>query len=494
MKKKGLSALFQPVELTQGECWKTILAFSFPIIVSYLLQQVYTISDAAIVGQTLTAQEVAGVNDTTSLIFIFLQFAFGVSAGFCVVTSCNVGAHNPAGVRRSLTTQVVLSAALTVILTVLALLLLDPMLAWINVTPDNGEVYRAAYTYCAIIFAGIGAQLFYNFICSFLRSMGDSVTPLAFLLFSTVLNVGLDLLFIIAFRWGVAGAAIATVSAQLISTLGCFFYAFSKYPELRLHREDWQITRHDVTRHLIQGIPLGLQFSVLAIGIIVVQSIVVQFDMLNGAMVSNAAQNGFGAANKVNSLLMTPLNGLGSAMTSFTAQNLGAGDTKRIKKGTIQSIIIMLIMAACSILIGLLLTINGTYLHIFLSADKVTAETIRFGNSYLYIDLSLYAFLGFIFVSRNCVQGIGKPQFVLGAGAAELVARVAVCLLLPAALAGGVVSAEAPQAAVYGLCVADPFAWISADAVLCIPFFRNIMKEDYRYLYSGSGQGLVSNQ
>ena len=486
MQKKGLSSLFRPVELTQGECWKTILAFSFPIIVSYLLQQVYTISDAAIVGQTLTAQEVAGVNDTTSLIFIFLQFAFGVSAGFCVVTSCNVGAHNPAGVRRSLTTQIVLSAALTVILTVLALLLLDPMLAWINVTPDNGEVYRAAYTYCAIIFAGIGAQLFYNFICSFLRSMGDSVTPLAFLLFSTVLNVGLDLLFIIVFRWGVAGAAIATVSAQLISTLGCFAYAFSKYPELRLHQEDWQITCHDVTRHLIQGIPLGLQFSVLAIGIIVVQSIVVQFDMLGGAMVSNAAQNGFGAANKINNLLMTPLNGLGSAMTSFTAQNLGAG----VKKGTLQSLIIMLIMAACSILIGLLLTINGTYLHIFLSADKVTAETLRFGNSYLYIDLSLYAFLGFIFVARNCVQGIGKPQFVLGAGAAELVARVAVCLLLPAALAGGMVSAQAPQAAVYGLCVADPCAWIAADAVLCIPFIKNIMRENYDYLY-GSGQKLI---
>ena len=143
-----------------------------------------------------------------------------------------------------------------------------------------------------------------------------------------------------------------------------------------------------------------------------------------------------------------------------------------------------------SILIGLLLTINGTYLHIFLSADKVTAETLRFGNSYLYIDLSLYAFLGFIFVARNCVQGIGKPQFVLGAGAAELVARVAVCLLLPAALAGGVVSAEAPQAAVYGLCVADPCAWIAADAVLCIPFIKNIMRENYDYLY-GSGQKLI---
>ena len=179
-------------------------------------------------------------------------------------------------------------------------------------------------------------------------------------------------------------------------------------------------------------------------------------------------------------------------MTSFVAQNLGAGDTARIRKGTLQSLVIMLVMAAVSIAAGLLLTIDGAYLRIFLSADKVTAETIRFGNSYLYVDLSLYAFLGFIFVSRNCVQGIGKPQFVLGAGAAELVARVAVCLLLPAALAGGAVSAAAPQAAVYGLCTADPCAWMAADAVLLYPFLHNIMKEDYRYLYSGSTQELVT--
>ena len=485
MQTKRFRAFFQPVELTQGECWRTILAFAFPIIVSYLLQQVYTISDAAIVGQTLTAQEVAGVNDTTSLIFIFLQFAFGVSAGFCVVTACNVGAHDPAGVRRSLTTQIVLSTALTVLLTALALALLDPMLAWINVTPSDPEVYRAAYTYCAIIFAGIGAQLFYNFICSFLRSLGDSATPLAFLLFSTVLNVGLDLLFIIAFRWGVAGAAIATVAAQLISTVGCFLYAFRRYPELRLTREDWRITGRDVARHVIQGVPLGLQFSVLAVGIIVVQSVVVQFDMLDGAMVSSAAQNGFGAANKLNNLLMTPLNGLGSAMTSFVAQNLGASDTARIRRGTLQALLIMLVMAAVSIAVGMLLTIDGAYLHIFLSADKVTAETIRFGNSYLHVDLALYPFLGFIFVARNCVQGIGKPQFVLGAGAAELVARVAVCLLLPAALAGGAVSAAAPQAAVYGLCTADPCAWMAADAALLYPFVHNILKQKYDYLYAG---------
>ena len=478
-----LKSFFQPMDLTQGSCWKTILLFSLPIIFSYLLQQVYTISDAAIVGQTLTAQEVAGVNDTTSLVFIFLQFAFGVSAGFCVVTSCSVGCRDNAGVRRSLATQVILSAVLTALLTAAALLLLNPMLAWINVTPDNPEVYRAAHTYCMIIFAGIGAQLFYNFICSFLRSMGDSVTPLLFLLFSTALNVGLDLLFIIVFRWGVAGAAIATVSAQLISTVGCFVYAFIKYPDIRLHPQDWRITLWDVRRHVVQGVPLGLQFSVLAIGIIVMQGVVVRFDMLDGVMVSNAAQNGFGAANKLSNLAMTPMNGLGAAMTSFTAQNLGAGKPERIKKGTLQALLMTAVIVVSVVVMGLALMNDGFYLRVFLSADKVTEETVRYGNTLLHVDFALYPFLGFIFVVRNCVQGIGRSQFVLGAGAAELVARIAVCLLLPPVFAGGQVSASAAPLAFYALCAADPVAWIAADAVLFVPFLRNIMGKDYRYMY-----------
>ena len=480
---RGLHALFQPLDLTQGPCWKTILRFSFPIILSYLLQQVYSISDAAIVGQTLSTQEVAGVNDTASIIYIFLQFAFGVSAGFCVITSCSVGSHDQPGVRRSLATQIVLSGVLTLVLTALALGVLNPLLAWINVTKDSGEVYTAAYTYCAIIFAGIGAQLFYNFICSFLRAMGDSVTPLAFLLFSTVLNVGLDLLFILTFRWGVAGAAIATVLAQLISTLACFFYAFARYPELRLHREDFAMTRGDITQHLAQGIPLGLQFSVLAVGIIVMQSVVVQFDMQGGLIVSSAAQNGFGAANKLHTLTATPLNALGTALTSFTAQNLGAGRHDRIRSGSIQAILIMIVLSAMSIALGLALAVHGTYLHIFLSADKVTAETIRYGNSFLYVDYATYVLLGGIFVLRNCDQGIGRSQYTLAAGAAELVARIAVSMILPAAIAGGAVSAFASPLAFYALCAADPAAWVASDLVLGIPFVKNILREDYRYLY-----------
>ncbi|HBJ19476.1 MAG TPA: hypothetical protein DDY70_07080 [Clostridiales bacterium] len=471
----------EPTDLTVGSSAGTIVRFSLPVILSYFLQQVYTLSDAVIVGQTLTADEVAGVNDTGALIFIFLQFAFGVSAGFCVVTGCRVGARDDAGVRRSLATQIYLSAALTVILTGVALLLLNPLLAWIHVTPDNPSVYRAAYTYCALIFAGIGAQLFYNFICSFLRSLGDSVTPLLFLLFSTVLNVGLDLCFIIVFRMGVAGAAIATVLAQLISTIACFIYTFIRYPQVRLHKEDWRVTRADISVHLTRGIPLGLQFSVLAIGIITMQAGVVKFDMSDGVIVSNAAQNGFGAANKMVNLIYTPISGLGTAMTSFTAQNLGAGKFDRIRRGTFQALGMMVVTVAVSVAIGLACTIGGGYLYFFLSADKVTAETIRYGNTLLYVDFAMFLFLGFIFVVRNAVQGIGKSEFVLAAGGAELVARILVCTFLPAAFAGGEVSAAAPAIAFYALCAADPCAWIASDLVLTIPFIRNICRMDYRY-------------
>ncbi len=478
---RGIRALFSPVDLTRGSCWKTILRFSLPIILSYLLQQVYTISDAAIVGQTLTAAEVAGVNDTGALTFIFLQFAFGASAGFCVITSCRFGARDERGVRRSLVSQLYLSALLTAVLTVVALFLLDPMLSWIHITPENAAVYTAAHTYCTVIFVGIGAQFFYNFICSFLRSMGDSATPLLFLFFSTVLNIFLDLLFIRAFSLGVFGAAFATVLAQAISAAACFVYAFVKYPALRLQREDFHITPRELWEHSVRGIPLGLQFSVLAIGIIVMQAGVVAFDMTDGVIVSHAAQNGYGAANKIYFLIYTPVNALGTAMTSFTAQNLGAGETERIRRGTLQTLGIMAILSAAAMVLNLLLSRNGAYLYLFLSPDKVTPDTVRFGNAYLYTATATAVLLGFLFVVRSCVQGIEKSLFVFLAGVGELFARIVICLLLPPLVAGGTVSAAAPTIAFVALSAADPFAWLCADVVLCIPFFRNILKKNYAY-------------
>ena len=343
-----LSRLSRPVELTAGTPWKVILRYAAPIMLSYLLQQIYVLTDAIICGQVLSVGEVAGVNDTYPLTFIFLQFAFGCTSG--VLTARYAGCGEKAGVRRSLVAQIYLSVAISAVLTVLSLLLLPWMLGVIHVTPTNKEVYDAAYIYCFVIFLGIAAQMGYNFICGILRSLGDSVTPLLFLVVSTALNVGLDLLFLLGFRMGPAGAAIATVIAQLLSMVGCFAYAFSRYPELRPKKTDWRVPFAAMWAHLQQGIPQGLQFSILAIGIIVMHGAVVKFDLTaGGLMVANTpAQNGFGAANKLVNFLMAGFNGLGTAILGYNAQNYGKGDFARIRKGTLQSLLLMVgIFAVC---------------------------------------------------------------------------------------------------------------------------------------------------
>ncbi len=478
---KLLKKFLTPVDMRQGKEWKSLLLFTLPIIFSYLLQQVYSISDAAICGQTLSADEVAGVNDVSPLMFLFLQFAFGCTAGFSVISSGRFGNGDEAGVRKSFAAQIILSAVISVAITVIALATLHPLLLWLNVTPTNESVYNAAYGYCFIIFSGIFAQMFYNFICSLLRSLGDSFTPLAFLFLSTLLNIGLDFLFIVAFGWGVKGAAAATVAAQFLSTVACFVYTFVKYKNLRLGKEDFKEVYKDFKSHIAQGIPLGLQFSVLAIGIIVMQSELVRFDLLpDGTMAAgNPAQNGYGAACKLGNLLMCPMNALGAGVVSFTAQNYGAGNYDRIKRGVIQGTIIMFIMYLILAGTGLLLTVNGAYQYIFLSADKVTEKSIYFGNNYAYVAISSYFLLGLLFVWRSAAQGIEKPVFTVIVGITELAARILICLFLPSAVNGGPVDAYASWGAYFSLCIADSAAWFGSALVLTYPFVKYILKQNY---------------
>ncbi len=482
-----LRRLSQPVDLTAGTPWRVILRYAVPIMISYLLQQIYVLTDAVICGQVLSAEEVAGVNDTFPLTFIFLQFAFGCTAGFSVLTAGCVGAGDRRGVRRSFAAQIYLSLGISVVLTVLSVVLLPWMLGLIHVTPINKTVYDAAYIYCLVIFLGIFAQMGYNFICGILRSFGDSVTPLVFLVFSTLLNVGLDILFLVPFRMGPAGAAIATVLAQLLSMLGCFAYTLLRHPELRLGREDWRVGGASLLSHLRQGLPLGLQFSILAVGIIVMQGAVVRFDIAeNGIMVPGTpAQNGFSAANKLINFLMALYNGLASAILGFNAQNYGKSDYRRIRQGTRQSLIIMLIMYAFCLTAGLLLSIGGAYQHIFMSEDKISEASVRFGNTYLYVDFILYFILGFLIVTRSAVQGITKVGYVLGAGVAELVSRVLICAYLPALVNGSATDASASLASFAAVCFGDPGAWLLASLVLLVPTVRYIFRMQYKKEVSG---------
>ena len=475
--------LFKPIDLTKGTIWKSIILFSVPILLSYLFQQIYTIADASICGQFLNANQVAGVNNTGNITFIVLQFAFGCTAGFSVISSSLIGRGDEEGVKKSFAVQIKLSFIISIVLTILSCLMINPLLKLIGLTksdnPVQNEIYHSAYTYVLIIFLGTFAQIFYNLICSFLRSVGDSVTPLIFLIISAILNIVLDLIFIAIFKWGVAGAAIATVIAQMISAIGCFIYTFKKYPKFRLNinyfKSDFKFTMN----HLKLGLPLAFQFSILAIGLIVMQAVIVKFDTsIDGVVITNYAQNGFGAATKLNNFLMCPFSAVGTAMLSFCGQNDGAGEKCRIKKGVKEALLIVFCEFIIFGGIGMLLTINGAYLHIFYSEDKINEMTIFYGNRYLYCDLSLYYFLGILFVFRNSLQGIGKAIYPLLAGIGELVARTVICLVLPNIINGGAINIEASRASVFGLAFADPLAWIFAVVIMSVGVIKYIFKDD----------------
>lgn len=480
---KNIKNLFKPIDLTKGCIWKVILLFSLPILFSYLFQQIYTIADAAICGQYLSSNEVAGVNNTGNLTFIVLQFAFGCTAGFSVITSNRYGQNDNKGIKESLAMQIKLSLIISVILTIVAVACINPLLNIIGLYASyeetQNEIYNAAYTYLLIIYLGTVFQIFYNLICSFLRSVGDSLTPLIFLVFSTILNIILDILFIASFKMGVAGAAIATVIAQGISMLGCFIFTFIHYKEYRLSLSDFKFDTSFMLKHLKLGLPLAFQFSILCIGLIIMQSVIVKFDSNSlGVVVSSNAQNGFGAATKLNNFLMCPFNALGTAMLSYCGQNLGANQKNRIRKGVIESFVIMLIEYVLFAGIGLLLTINGAYLYLFYSSDKINADTIRYGNMYLYCDLSLYFILGILFIFRNSLQGIEKTIYPFLAGIGELVGRTLICLTLPNLINGSNITIEASNMSLLGLTFADPLAWLFASCIMAFGAFKYLFKKE----------------
>lgn len=481
-KAKTRRKFFKQTDLTNGSIWKNILFFSLPILFSYLLQNVYSMADAAICGHTLSASEVSGVGDTGPVTFIFLQFAFGCTAGMSVLIANHAGKKDMASVRKALATQIILSVFIVAILTAVSLLTLKPLLKLIGIAPSDdavgNEVYKAAISYLTVICGGMAGQFFYNVICCVLRSIGDSKTPLAFLAASSVLNICLDLLFILVFRWGVVGAAAATVISQSLSAVACFTYAFVKYKELRPRASDFKaFSFRTAIKTLWQGVPLGLQFSVLAFGLIVMQNGIISFDKLpSGEMVAGTpAQIGYGVACRMDNLFMNAYGALGTGMLSFSAQNLGAGKRERIRKGSLQCFYMMLVYSAFALAAEMLLSIHGAYQYIFLARDKITEETVRYGNLYLYSVVPFFITLGMLYLGRNTVQGLEKPLFPFLAGVGELVGRILICLFLPALVNGAPIDANASSAAFFWLGFADTGAWILADLILLYPFIKYII-------------------
>lgn len=441
-------------DLTKGNPYKLILAFALPVFAGYVFQQLYNLIDTVIVGWTVGADAFTGVGLTGSVSFFVTGFASGLTAGFGVRVAQRFGAGDTDGVRRSVAMSYLLSILAAVLLTAVAAPLTAPILRLIG-TPE--QYFDYAYYYLFTIFAGIGATIFYNMAASVLRAIGDSKAPLFILVLAVALNIGLDFLFIVHLKMFYTGAALATVLSQLIAGGASLFYMLWRYSQLRLKRSDWRWDFSLAGGHLAVGLPMALQFSITAIGCIVQQT------ALNGLDAScPGAVTAYAAASKIDNLANQSFSALGTAMATYAGQNYGAQRMDRVKKGVFVSIVFTLVCWAAGFAFCFFL---GTPLmRLFLNTENGGAaalyyeQILSYGKKYLFFESGGYLLLGFIFVFRNTLQGIGKSAVTTVAGVFELIGRFVTAFVF-VRLWGFT-----------GFCVSNPFAWLLADCFLVVTY------------------------
>lgn len=438
--------------MTKGNPGKIIINFTIPIFIGNIFQQLYSMADTIIVGKFVGTKALAAVGSVGTIMFLILGFLQGLTAGFSVLTAQRFGAQDMRGMRKSVGTAITLSSVIIVIMTVGSMVTMRKLLEIMNTPKD---IFQDAYTYIMIICAGIVATVLYNLLSGILRALGDSKTPLYFLIFSAVLNVGLDLIFIIVFQKGAAGAAYATVIAQGISGLGCLIYIIKKVPVLRLTKEDFILEWHIVKIQLGIGIPMALQYSITAIGTMMVQA---SLNILGSMSVA-----AFTAASKIEQLITQAYVALGTTMATYCAQNMGAGEIKRIRKGfrsaTILGSIYGVVMAIP------LMTVGKYMVHFFVSENA--AEIMMQADIYLKCVGIFLIPLTIVNVYRNGIQGMGYGLLPMMAGVAELIGR------------GGVAIVAAQKSSYIGACLASPAAWILASGLLLIMYMKIIKKQEH---------------
>ena len=436
-------------ELTSGSPIKLITFFMLPIFLGNIFQQLYNLVDALIVGRIIGINALAAVGATSPIIFMIISFIFASTQGFTVITAQKFGAREYDLVKKSLAASIVLSAALTIIVTLISAPFSYQMLAFLRTPTD---IIDMADTCLFIMLAGIFATVFYNLSSNVIRALGDSKTPLYFLIFASILNVFLDIYFIVNLKMGIAGAGWATVLSQAVSTILCLAFMFWKFPILRLKKEDWNVSKDFYMEHLRVGIPMGFQMSVLSIGIIALQFV------LNGF--GSVAVAAFTTAMRVDQLFTQVYLALGATMAVFAAQNFGAKKLSRIKEGAKASILIAFITSIFSILV--LSFFSGDLVALFMS--EVDPEVVRLAEIYLHILMIFFFFLGVLLIFRNILQGMGSVMAPLASGIAELIARTA-CAFIFGHYFGYV-----------GICTATPAAWAAAALVLFIGYKISLIK------------------
>lgn len=435
--------------MTVGKPSKLIIQFMIPMFLGNVFQQFYNVADSIVAGQFLGVQALAAIGSTGSLMFFVTGWMNGMSSGFAILVSQWFGAKKYDRMRHYVAMSVYLSIILSVLMTVGFLAANVPILRMMNYSPD---IMPDVTAYMGIIYAGLIVTAAYNALAAFLRALGDSRSPLYFLIISAAINVVLDIVFIVYGGMGVDGCAYATVIAQAISALLCFIYIVKRYPILHLKREDFRISFCSWGRLLALGIPMALQFSITAIGTIIVQGAVNVYGEIYMA--------GFSAAGKLQNIIATVFSAFGATIATYVGQNRGAGKMDRVRQGVRTTQMMIIVYSVFAMAVVLLL---GRYMMwIFVSPSET--EVIDVAVLYFRTVFWCYPFLGSIFLYRNTLQGLGYGLVPMLGGVFELVARAGIVLLV------------AGRTSFVGVCLSDPAAWLSALIPL-VPYYIYIMKK-----------------
>ena len=436
-------------DMTTGSPLKNIIRFCLPLMVGNLFQQFYNMADTIIVGQFVGKHALSAVGSVGPLSFMVIGTVTGLCAGFAIPIAQRFGAQDITSLKKYVANIIYTSIVVGAIFTCGAVLLAKPLLNILN-TPV--EIQGEAYNYIVVIFAGIGATILYNLLASIVRALGDSKTPLYFLLFSSFLNIGLDLLLIIVFQMGVRGAAVATVVSQFVSGVLCFIYVKRSFPILHLTKETKALDFTFIKNLLKNGLPMALQFSITAIGSVMLQSCV------NGLGADCIAAVTIGGKTQL--MIVLPAETIGITMATYCGQNLGAKKFDRIEKGVHRGVALAFGYAAIGFCVARFL---GPYLSL-LFIDGSEAEIIALAQQYIDMGSYFYPILAVLFVLRNSIQGVGYSMTAMTTGAFELVAR--------AIMGFGFVNKIGYDA----VCVANPVAWATADLFL-VPAYVVVMKK-----------------
>lgn len=428
------------MDMTQGKPAGLLLRFMIPLLIGNLFQQVYSMVDTMIVGQTLGADALAAVGATGSLNFLFFSLCSGLSNGVGILVAQAFGASQPNTVRKLITNAVYIMVTAALIMGGLGYMLSRPVLALLG-TPEN--IMDRSVTYMQISCLGIIAVSMYNCIAAILRGIGDSRTPLYFLVFASILNVFLDLFFIKNLGWGVAGAALATIISQLLSALGSLMYAMRHNTLFCLDRTVWKPEKSLILSCCRIGIPLAAQSSMIALSLVILQSVVNSFGSVVGAA--------FTATSRIEILAQQPFNSLFASLSTFTGQNLGANRQDRVRQGFRQAVMIMLGFTA--VLIPVFQFCGEGIIGWFVDAADA-AEVIAYGARGLRITSAFFIPLGMICVCRGILNGAGDGTYSVISGSCEMVGRVA----FPKPLT------MIPQIGMWGIWLGTALTWVLVAA------------------------------